>query len=134
MNPLKTQLANLPKLAMAGADYLSYQAVTDAVAAFLFPASPAEQMDAQDYQRLLETADSLCRELGYQQVVKLTPPDVEFSDMGLYWSVTPESDADAEPVLIHAGPSRIEMLEEGLLLDAWQRRQEPEANTSEDRT
>lgn len=118
MEKLKQQLAALPAKKIKGQPYLSYQAVTDTVAAFLFPSLPAEQMDAAAYQRILETADTVCHELGYQEVVKLTPPDVEFSDMGLYWSTAPQGDGEPEPFLIHAGPGRIEMIEEGLLLDA----------------
>jgi hypothetical protein len=79
-------------------------------------------MEVTDYQRILETADALCRELGYREVVKLTPPDVTLSDMGLYWSIEPETlpqlEAQPEPVVIHAGPGRVEMLKEGQLLDA----------------
>lgn len=122
MEKLKTQLEALPPKKIAGRHYLSYQAVTDTVAAFLFPHLRADQMAVTDYQRILETADTLCRELGYREVVKLTPPDVTLSDMGLYWSIEsetlPQLDTQPEPVVIHAGLGRVEMLEEGLLLDA----------------
>ncbi len=128
MNTLQTQIAALPTLALGGRPYLSYQAVTDTVAAFLFPQSdapfphPARAMDATAYQRILETADTLCRELGYTAVVKLTPPDVALAAAGLYWTaVAPEPPApvpDPEPVLIHVGPGPAEMLADGLLLDA----------------
>ena len=122
MEKLKTKLANLPTQLVAGKPYLSYQAVTDTAAAFLFPDAPIDQMAAAAYQQILETADTLCRELGYQQVVKLTPPDVAFSAMGLYWSAEPASapqpEGKSDPLVIHAGPGRVEMLEEGLLLDA----------------
>lgn len=127
MNELKTRLAALPTIALGGRPYLSYQAVTDTVAAFLYPngqtaAHPAPSMDAAAYQRILETADTLCGALGYTNVVKLTPPDVALSAAGLYWTaVAPESPAptvDLEPVLIHVGPGPAEMLADGLLLDA----------------
>lgn len=122
MNKLKTKLAALSTITVGTHSYLPYQAVTDSVAAFLFPNQPADQMDAAAYQRVLETADTLCRELGYREVVKLTPPDVEFSDMGLYWSAesAPSSlpDTEPDPIVIHAGPGRVEMLKEGHLLDA----------------
>ena len=122
MNQLKKQLAQLPPILVGEQPYLSYQAVTDTVAAFLYPEGfsthSADQMDAAAYQRILETADLLCRELGYQEVVKLTPPDIEFSDMGLYWSTSTQVNVEPEPALIHAGPGRVEMLKEGLLLDA----------------
>ena len=130
MKKLKTQIAALPTLQVDGKIYLSCQAVTNTVAAFLFPQRtptyPADQMDATGYQRVLETADTLCRELGYASVVKLAPPTVPFSEMGLYWSSAavahspniPWPATEEEPVLIHAGPHRIEMIQDGLLLDA----------------
>jgi len=105
MEKLKTQLEALPPKKINGRQYISYQAVTDTVAAFLFPNSPANQMAVDDYQRILETADTLCRQLGYREVVKLTPPDVTLSDMGLYWAAEPESqpplETQAEPIVIH---------------------------------
>jgi hypothetical protein len=129
MEKLKNHLAALPTIMVGGETYLSYQAVTDTVAAFFFPQGtsthPTDQIDAAGYQRILETADSLCRELGYAEVVKLAPPVVPFSEIGLYWTATSASlstgvsqpPTEAEPVLIHAGPDRIEMIQEGLLLD-----------------
>ena len=93
------------------------------MAAFLFPGRAADQIDTAGYRQILETADTLCRELGYQSVVKLTPPTVPFSDAGLYWTTPPHPTAppagatEAETVII-AGPGRVAMLAEGLLLDA----------------
>ncbi|MCA9975862.1 MAG: hypothetical protein KC413_08940, partial [Anaerolineales bacterium] len=122
MEKLKQLLVDLPTKTINGRAYLSYQAVTDTVAAFLYPEGspthPADKMDAAAYQCILETADLLCRELGYQEVVKLTPPDIKFSNMGLYWSTSTQVNVEPEPALIHAGPGQVEMLEEGLLLDA----------------
>ena len=128
MKKLKMQIAALPTIQVDGETYLSYQAVTNTVAAFLFPqrtsTHPTAQMDAVGYQRVLETADTLCRELGYASVVKLAPPTVPFSEMGLYWTAAacspdaPQPAAESDPVLIHAGPDRVEMIQEGLLLDA----------------
>ena len=130
MKELKTQIAALPTIQVDGETYLSYQAVTNTVAAFLFPqrppTHPTDQIDAVGYQRVLETADTLCRELGYASVVKLAPPTVPFSEMGLYWTAAatalspdiPQPATKEEPVLIHAGPDRIEMMQDGLLLDA----------------
>lgn len=130
MKKLKTQIAALPTIQVDGEIYLSYLAVTNTVAAFLFPqrtpTHPTSQMDAAGYQRVLETADTICRELGYASVVKLAPPTVPFSEMGLYWTAAaathspdvPQLTTEEEPVLIHAGPDRIEMIQEGLLLDA----------------
>ena len=130
MKKLKMQIAALPTIPVDGETYLSYQAVTNTVAAFLFPPGtathPTEQMDAAEYQHVLETADTLCRELGYASVVKLAPPTVPFSEMGLYWTAAeapPSGDVsqpepESVPVLIHVGPDRVEMMQDGLLLDA----------------
>jgi hypothetical protein len=117
MEELKTQITTLSTIAVGDKTYLSYQAVTDRVAAFLFPTHPSDQIDEAGYQRILETADTLCRELGYQTVVKLTPPDVPIDEMGLYWTAEPAATPKSESGLIYAGPGRVEMLEEGLLLD-----------------
>ena len=132
MNELKTKLAALPTFALGGRPYLSYQAVTDTVAAFLYPgpptaaAHPPAPMDAAVYQHVLETADALCRELGYTEVVRLTPPAVELAATGLYWTIGPAAgdrlplpaDTTIDPVLIHVGPGPAEMLADGQLLDA----------------
>ena len=67
MNALQAKLTDLPTIALGGRPHLSYQAVTDTVAAFLYPAAP---MDATAYQRVLETADSVCRKMGYTEVVR----------------------------------------------------------------
>jgi hypothetical protein len=122
MNHLQAQIAALPTQTVGGATYLSYEAVTDAVAAFLFPPGTptphsTEAIDAAQYQQILETADTLCRALGYQEVVKLAPPDVPWAAMGLYWTTAAPPIPSTEPVLIHVGPSRAEMMAEGLLLD-----------------
>jgi hypothetical protein len=86
MEKLKNRIATLPTIMVGGEIYLSYQAVTDTVAAFFFPSHPTDQIEETEYRRILETADTLCRELGYVDVVKLAPPDVQFSEMGLYWT------------------------------------------------
>lgn len=118
MEKLKNHIAALPTIMVGGETYLSYQAVTDTVAAFLFPTHPADQVDEAGYQRILETADSLCRELGYVEIVKLTPPEVPLNQMGLYWSTAPQPAPEPDPIMIHAGPGRVEMMQDGLLLDA----------------
>ena len=118
MNQLKKRIATLPTIAVGSETYLSYQAVTNAVAAFLFPTLPADRIDEARYQRILETADSLCRESGYVEIVKLTPPEVPLNQMGLYWSTAPQPILEPEPVMIHAGPGRVKMMQDGLLLDA----------------
>ena len=92
MNQLKKQIADLPPIMVDNRCYLSYQAVTNAVAAYLFqagsPAHSPNQIDEAGYKRILEVADTLCRELGYPHIEKLTPPDVSLSDMG-YILATP---------------------------------------------
>jgi hypothetical protein len=132
MNELEQQLTALPTITVDGETHLSYQAATNTVAAFLFPDQAESQIDESDYQRILETADTLCREFGYREVVRLTPPDVGLNQMGLYWrrgspagnhqpTVTadhPSDDTDPEPCLIVAGDGRAEMLQTGQLLDA----------------
>lgn len=122
MEKLKNDISTLPVFSIDGETFLSYQAVTNKVAAFLFPTTSTEQIAEAKYQRILETADSLCHELGYRAVVKLTPPDVSFADMGLYWStkITPAANLSPEPTptVIHAGPGRFEMMQDGHLLDA----------------
>ncbi len=118
MEKLKTQIQQLPTVTVGSQTYLSYAAVTDTVAAYLFPTHAADQIDAAGYQRILETADTLCRELGYVEIAKLTPPEVPLNQMGLYWTDTAPSDSEPEPVIIHVGPSRVEMMQDGLLLDA----------------
>jgi hypothetical protein len=117
MQKLKKQIAGLPAVTISGQPHLPYQAVTNKVAAFLFPSLPPDQINETSYQRILETADSLCRELGYTDVVKLTPPDVQLSDMGLYWTAVSQPTHEPEPVVIHTGPGRAEMMQDGLLMD-----------------
>jgi hypothetical protein len=117
MERLKNRIAALPTMMVGGETYLSYQAVTNTVAAFFFPSHPTDQIEEAEYRRILETADTLCRELGYADVVKLVPPDVQFSEMGLYWTAARQTAPEPEPVVIHAGPGRIEMIQDGLLLD-----------------
>jgi hypothetical protein len=121
MDNLKQQVAALHTVAVNGHHYLSYQAVTDKVAAFLFPDQPTSQIDAIAYQHILETADTLCRELGYHEVVRLTPPDVALSQMGLYWTrsgpTAPANNGNSEEFHIIHGPGRMEMLQSGQLHD-----------------
>jgi hypothetical protein len=118
MEKLKNHIATLPTITVGEETYLSYQAVTDAVAACLFPTLSSGQIDEAGYQQILETADTLCRELGYDDVVKLTPPAVQLSDMGLYWTAAPQSAQESDPIVVHAGPGRVEMMQDGLLRDA----------------
>lgn len=116
MKQLKSEIRRLPTTMVSGSNYLSYQAVANQVAAFLLPGVSADEIDGADYQHILETADALCRDLGYTQVVKLTPPDVPLNQMGLYWSK--ERPGEREPEVIVAGSGRVESLQDGHLLDA----------------
>ena len=116
MEELKQQLAELSRVRTGQVEYLAYRAVADTVAAFLLPGVPPGEIGGADYQHILETADTLCRELGYTQVVKLTPPDVPLNQMGLYWSK--ERPGESESDVIVAGPGRVELLQDGDLLDA----------------
>jgi len=118
MEELKAQIEALPIIKVGDKPYLSYQAVTDTVAAFIFSTLPPNQIDEAKYQRILETADTICCELGYVEVVKLTPPEVPLNQMGLYWSTAPQPTLEPDSVVIHAGPGRVEMVQDGLLLDA----------------
>src|SRR5690606_24168754 len=118
MEQLKNHIAALPTLTVGGETYLSYPAVTDVLAALLFPTLPADQIDAVCYRHILETADALCRELGYVEIVKLTPPEAPLNQMGLYWSTAPTPIPEPDPVMIHTGPGRVEMMQDGLLFDA----------------
>jgi hypothetical protein len=38
--------------------------------------------------------------------------------MGLYWTAAPQPALEPDPVVIHAGPGRVEMMQDGLLVDA----------------
>ena len=116
MEQLRTEIGSLPITMVGGTNYLSYQAVTNQVAAFLLPGVSADEIGGADYQHILETADALCKDLGYTQVVKLTPPDVPLNQMGLYWSK--ERPGESESDVIVAGPGRVELLQDGDLLDA----------------
>lgn len=120
MKELKEHIMVLPTITVGGQVYLSYQAVTDTVAAFLFPTLPPDNIDEASYQHILETADTLCRELGYATVVKLTPPEVPLNQMGLYRVQLPENTTPAEDgeVFIIAGTGLVEELQAGRLLDA----------------
>ena len=118
MKELKEHITKLPTIMVDSETYLSYQAVTNVVAAFLFPDLPSDQINEASYRHILETADSLCRELGYTDIVKLTPPDVQLSDMGLYWTAASQPAPEPDPIVIHAGPGRVEMIKDGLLMDA----------------
>jgi hypothetical protein len=124
MKNLKTNLAGLPTITANGRTYLSYQAATDCVAAFLFPSLPPEQIDEAGYQRILETADELCREFGYTAVTRLAPPAVPLHQTGLYWAQADLENPDIadtskdEPFVIDATLSRVEEWQAGRLVDA----------------
>jgi hypothetical protein len=121
MDQLSERIAALPTIQVGGQRYLSYQAVTDAVAAFLFPDVAPAEIGADDYRQVLEQAEAVCRTLGYTAVEKLAPPAVAFAEMGLYWTSAPAGEAEeAEPFgeEIMAGPGRVEELQGNRLVDA----------------
>jgi hypothetical protein len=124
MKDLKTQLAALPTVTANGRTYLSYQAATDCVAAFLFPSLPPNQIDEAGYQRILETADQFCQELGYTAITRLAPPAVPLHLTGLYWTEADPEKPDMvdtgqdEPFIIDATLSRVEEWQAGRLVDA----------------
>ena len=124
MDQLTEQIAALPTIEAGGQRYLSHQAVTDTVAAFLFPDVAPAEMGADDYQQILEQADAACRALGFATVEKLVPSAVPFAEAGLYWANAPEDAVEegeeAEPFgdIIAAGPGRVEELQAGRLVDA----------------
>jgi hypothetical protein len=123
---LDRQIDKLPTLTHGGRTYLAYTAVTDTVAAFLFPDHPLDSMDEAAYRLVLETADRVCRQLGYTAVTRLTPPAVPLPATGLYWTRTEavqhppaatEQDED-EMFFIDARTSVVEDLSDGRLVDA----------------
>lgn len=125
MNETKAhEPADLLPITVDGRNYLSYQAVTDKVAAFLFPTLPPAEIDEAAYRRILETADQLCQELGYTAVTRLSPPAVPLHQTGLYWTqADPEKPGvvdtvQDEPFVIDAGISRAEEWRDGRLVDA----------------
>ena len=107
MEQLRTEIGSLPITMVGGINHLSYQAVTNQVAAFLLPGVSADEIGGADYQHILETSDTLCRELGYTQVVKLTPPDVPLNQMGLYWSKERPGESGSDVIV--AGPGRADV-------------------------
>jgi hypothetical protein len=67
----------------------------------------------------METADAVCRELGHADVTRLTPPQVPFPAMGLYWrQAMPAPQEDEDDEIIIAGPGLVEALQPGWLVDA----------------
>jgi hypothetical protein len=121
MDQLSEQIAALPTIQIGGQRYLSYQAVTDAVAASLFPGAAPAEIGADDYRQILEQAEAVCRALGYTSVEKLVPPAVPFPAMGLYWVRAPETEKEESETcgdVIAAGPGRVEELQSFRLVDA----------------
>jgi hypothetical protein len=123
MDQLSERIAALPTIQVGGQRYLSYQAVTDAVAAFLFPGVAPAEIGADDHRQILEQAEAVCRALGFNSVEKLVPLAAPFPAMGLYWAQRPadfveEAAFFVEQDLIIAGPGRVAELREGRLLDA----------------
>lgn len=83
-NDLVQQITALPVYQDDGDDYLAQRAVTDVVAAHLFPGQGSAAIGAAEYQQVLETTDAVCRGLGYGRLVKVGPPHVPLGAAGLY--------------------------------------------------
>jgi len=118
MEQLKAELKKLPIITVGERSYLSHQMAVNRTAVFLFPDHTPEQIDAAQYKRILKTVDTACRELGYPTIEKLTPPDVAFSEIGLYFGTLMPESTPAETEIIMVGPGRVEALQDGSLLDA----------------
>lgn len=117
MEELIEQVTDLAVVTIDAHTYLSYEAVTETVGDFLFPGMDSDEMDETKYRHILEAAEKVCRKLGYTDVARLTPPQVPFSAIGLYWrkpTVAPE----VEESEIIVGPGRVEALRSGRLVGA----------------
>jgi hypothetical protein len=118
MDKLKAELKKLPTITVGERMYISHQTAVNTTAVFLFPALAPEQIDAAKYKHILQMADTACREMGYPVIEKLTPPDVEFSAIGLYFGTPTPEPIPAETEMIMVDPGRVEALQDGTLLDA----------------
>jgi len=118
MEQLKAELKKLPIITVGERSYISQQTAVNETAVFLFPDHAPEEINAAQYKHILQTADTACRELGYPTIEKLMPPDVEFSEIGLYFGTPMPEVAPAEAEIIIVGPGRVEALQDDSLLDA----------------
>lgn len=118
-NALQQRLAALPTHQDGQTTYLAQRAVTDVVAAHLFPGAESTAMDAAAYQQVLETADAACGVLGYGRLVKIGPPLVPLAAAGLYWVKEAVVEPPlAERLIIDADAGVGAALADGDLLDA----------------
>ncbi len=118
MDKLKAELNKLPTISVGERVYISHQTAVNTTAVFLFPDHAPEQIDAAQYEHILKMADTACREMGYPTIEKLTPPDVEFSEIGLYFGTPVLEPEPHEVEMVMVGPGRVEALQDGGLLDA----------------
>lgn len=124
MTTLADKIAGLPTIIIGNRTYIPYLAVTDTVAAFLFP-NHVDEMDEDTYVAIVETAVSTCSSMGFT-LVDLQPPEVGFSEKGRYWLTTPQPQpaetgtavADSQEFFIAGSGGMVEMLEDGFLIDA----------------
>ena len=103
MDQLKAELKKLPTITVGERSYVSHQTAVNTTAVFLFPDHAPEQIDAAKYTHILQTADTACRELGYPTIEKLTPPDVAFSEIGLYFGTPVPEPTPVETEIIMVG-------------------------------
>jgi len=113
MIQLEDQITQLTTITIDNQSYLPFEAVTDTVAAFLFP-NHTDQMDEVTYQQVVETAVMTCHALGYKHV-ELKSPNVPFSNMGRYWLMNPPDENMAETAV---APELITEAEETVLAEA----------------
>ena len=118
MDKLKLELKKMPIIIVGERSYVSHQTAVNTTAVFLSPDHAPEQIDATQYKHILQTADTACREMGYPVIEKLTPPDVAFSEIGLYFGTPIPEAAPEETEMIMVGSGRVEALQEGTLFDA----------------
>ena len=118
MDKLKAELNKLPTVRVGERRYISHQTAVNTTAVFLFPDHTPEQIDAAQYEHILKTADTTCREMGYPTIEKLTPPDVAFTEIGLYFGTPMPEEVSLGSEIIMVSPVRVEVLQDGTLLDA----------------
>ncbi len=118
MDELKAELKKLPIVRVGERSYISHQTAVNTTAVFLFPNHTPEQIDAAQYEHILKTADTACCEMGYPVIEKLTPPDVQFSEIGLYFGTPIPESPPPDTEIVMVGPGRVEALQDGHLLDA----------------
>lgn len=64
MDTLQTELKKLPTIRVGDRTFLAHQTAVNTTAVFLYPTLAPEQIDAAQYQHILETADAACGAMG----------------------------------------------------------------------